>query len=307
MIPKREKEVMRQTRHGWRRRLWAWAVWGLAVLLAGGGLRAEDQKRPASSRGKQAKAQKPQYVRLLRDEKGRPVALQTAVVSYVGRNARGQQVQVDLIGAIHIADRAYYQELNRLFDQYDVLLYELVAPKGAQPRRGRAGMYAPIARFLGLADQIRQIDYEKRHFVHADMSPEEFAASMRQKKESLWQMFFKLMGASLAQQAARPTSDAELLLALLRQDKKQLRRVLAEQMAASQSVLRALEGEQGSTLIAERNKVALKVMQEQIRKGHRKLGIFYGAGHLEDMDRRLRQQYGFRPIGLRWLTAWDLR
>ncbi len=279
----------------------------LVALLLGGQRVLHAEQRERAPAAPKAQSKKPQFVRLLRDEKGRPVALQTAVVSYAGRNARGEQVQVDLIGAIHIADRAYYQNLNRLFDQYDVLLYELVAPKGAQPQRGRAGLYAPIARFLGLADQIEVIDYEKRHFVHADMSPEEFAASMRKKKESLLKMFFKLMGASMAQQAAGGPSDAELLIALLRQDKKQLRRVLAEQMAASQSILRALEGEQGSTLISERNKVALKVMQEQIQKGHRKLGIFYGAGHLEDMDRRLREQHGFRPIGRRWLTAWDLK
>ncbi len=278
----------------------------LVAVLLGGQQALHAEQRGRALAAPKAPNKKPQFVRLLRDEKGRPLALQTAVVSYTGRNARGQQVQVDLIGAIHIADRAYYQELNRLFDQYDALLYELVAPKGIQPQRGRAGLYAPIARFLGLADQIEEIDYEKRHFVHADMSPQEFAASMRKKKESLWKMFFKLMGASLAQQATSGTSDAELLVALLRQDKKELRRVLAQQMAASQSILRALEGEQGSTLISERNKVALKVMQQQIQKGHRKLGIFYGAGHLEDLDRRLRQQYGFRPIGIRWLTAWDL-
>ncbi len=291
------------------RRGWALLVLLVAVLLAlGTQARAEQQTEApdAHQPSQRSRSKKPQFIRLLRNREGKPLALQTAVVSYAGKNARGQQVQVDLIGAIHIADREYYQELNRLFDQYDVLLYELVAPKGLQPRRGREGMYAPIARFLGLADQIEVIDYEKQHFVHADMSPEEFAASMRKKKESLWQMFFKLLGASMAQQATSGASDAELLVALLRQDKKELRRVLAAQMAASQSILQALEGQQGSTLISERNKVALKVMQEQIAKGHRKLGIFYGAGHLEDMDRRLRKQYGFRPIGLKWLTAWNL-
>ena len=291
------------------RRGWALLVLLAAVLLAvGTQVRAEeDAAAPDSNQPSQrAKSKSPQFVRLLRDRQGNPRALQTAVASYAGKNAQGQQVQVDLIGAIHIADPEYYQELNRLFDRYDVLLYELVAPKGLQPRRGREGLYAPIARFLGLADQIKVIDYEKRHFVHADMSPEEFAASMRKKKESLWQMFFKLLGASMAQQAVSGASDAELLVALLRQDKKELRRVLAAQMAASQSILQALEGQQGSTLISERNKVALKVMRQQIAKGHRKLGIFYGAGHLEDMDRRLRKQYGFRPIGLKWLTAWNL-
>ena len=38
-------------------------------------------------------------------------------------------VEVDLIGAVHIGDIAYYQQLNERFKQYDALLYELVARK----------------------------------------------------------------------------------------------------------------------------------------------------------------------------------
>ncbi len=274
---------------------WVLGTTGALAQQASGKQEAQSPKEP-----------KPKFVRLVRNEQGTPLALQTALVHYEKRDERGQVVRVDLIGAIHIADKKYYQQLNQLFDRYEVLLYELVASKGARPRRGQAGLYSPIARFLGLADQIREIDYEKPHFVHADMSPEEFAASMRRKQESFMKMFFKILGASLAQQAQAEVDDVDVLVALLSGDKKRLRRVLAIQMAQSQSVLRVLEGDQGSTLIAERNKVALKVMQEQIQKGKRYLGIFYGAGHLEDLDRRLRQQ-GFRRTGIQWLTAWDLK
>ena len=44
---------------------------------------------------------------------------------------------VDLIGAVHIGDIAYYDELNKQFTQYDALLYELVAPPGTVVERGR--------------------------------------------------------------------------------------------------------------------------------------------------------------------------
>src|SRR5690349_13867624 len=33
---------------------------------------------------------------------------------------------VDLVGAVHIADAPYYQELNRRFATYDAVLFELV-------------------------------------------------------------------------------------------------------------------------------------------------------------------------------------
>ena len=67
------------------------------------------------------------FIRLQRDAKGQPVALQTAVVRYT--SAHGNLV-VDLIGAVHVGDRSYYQKLNQQMEQYDVLLYELVARSG---------------------------------------------------------------------------------------------------------------------------------------------------------------------------------
>ena len=99
-----------------------------------------------------------EWVRLLSDSNGKPLAMQTAIVRYVprkeggGGNLQAGNLQtgnlqtgagttVDLIGAVHIGDRAYYQQLNRRFRQYDALLYELVAPEGTQVPRGHG---APV-------------------------------------------------------------------------------------------------------------------------------------------------------------------
>ena len=48
-------------------------------------------------------------------------------------------------------------------------------------------------------------------------------------------------------------------------------------------------GEDGSAIITDRNKKALVVLKKEIADGKKKIGIFYGAGHLSDMDKRLRQ------------------
>jgi hypothetical protein len=73
-----------------------------------------------------------------------------------------------------------------------------------------------------------------------------------------------------------------------------------------ESLMVSFGGEQGSVIISERNKMALKVLREQINAGKRKLGIFYGAGHLNDMDERLRKDFGLEPVSATWLTAWNL-
>ena len=69
----------------------------------------------------------------------------------------------------------------------------------------------------------------------------------------------------------------------------------------------ALEGKQGSTLITERNKKALAVLRKELDKGTRRIAVFYGAGHLSDMEKRLSTDFGMKRINEEWVDAWNLR
>ena len=60
-------------------------------------------------------------------------------------------------------------------------------------------------------------------------------------------------------------------------------------------------------VITECNKVALKVLDEQIAAGKKRIGIFYGRGHMPDMERRLIADVGVHRDNERWLVAWNLR
>src|SRR5258706_6374641 len=84
---------------------------------------------------KEAKAPEGQkFLRFVEDGKDGG-KLEVAVATY--KNDKG--VQVQLIGAVHIADPGYYQSLNKLFEGYDALLYEMVKPKDmGAPRREEA-------------------------------------------------------------------------------------------------------------------------------------------------------------------------
>jgi hypothetical protein len=68
-----------------------------------------------------------------------------------------------------------------------------------------------------------------------------------------------------------------------------------------------LEGPKGSTIIAERNKVALGVLRKQLAAGTRRIAIFYGAGHMPDFEKRIGQDFGLVPVETRWLVAWNLK
>ena len=65
--------------------------------------------------------------------------LETSITRYELKNADGKTVTVDLIGAVHVGEKEYYEALNKRFEQYDSMLYELVAPEGTViPKGGRA-------------------------------------------------------------------------------------------------------------------------------------------------------------------------
>ena len=74
------------------------------------------------------------FLRLTKDGEESPVALEAAIV-HCARKDRGGPT-VDLVSAVHVAEKSYYDELNRLFATYDAVLFELVAPEGVQIPKG---------------------------------------------------------------------------------------------------------------------------------------------------------------------------
>jgi hypothetical protein len=262
------------------------------------------------------KADEGKFIRLVRDDQRRPLVMETAVVRY--SSPAKPNVEIDLVGAVHVGDRAYYDELNKLFDKYEVVLYELVAPEGTRvPKGGRQGpsthpigaMQDGMSTVLELAHQLNCVDYTKKNFVHADMSPEDFSKTMEERGESFFQIFLRLMGTGLAQSAAgNGMSDSALLLALFSKDRATvLKSLMAEQFESLEGSMSALDGPGGSTIITERNKRCFEVLDKQLAAGKKRIAIFYGAGHLPDMERRLLADYGLKRGSETWLPAWQLQ
>jgi hypothetical protein len=261
-------------------------------------------------------ASKGPFLRLTRDAKDRPTALQTAIVRFEAEDAEREGLIVDLIGAVHVGEKEYFETLNREFESYDALLYELVAPEDARPKQGDRSDH-PIAKLqtgmkglLALDFQLDHIDYTKPNFVHADMSPDEFAKSMASRGESIWTILARLLERAMTQQAKQDdgSAEAKLFAGLFSNNRSlKMKRLLAEQFEDIDGAMAAFNGPEGSTLVTERNKKALSVLRREIGEGEKRLGIFYGAGHMDDMAERLAADFHLARKETRWLTAWDLR
>jgi hypothetical protein len=83
-----------------------------------------------------ADQQRAKYVRLERTPAGEPLRLQTAITRFVPAGTDSDTVVVELVGAVHVGDADYYEALNKRFEGYEVVLYEMVAPEGAKIPRG---------------------------------------------------------------------------------------------------------------------------------------------------------------------------
>jgi len=288
------------------------------------------QSPPATKKPAVQKSTPTQFIRLQRDEKKQPVALETAIVRYGPAKGEGD-LTVDLVGAVHIGDKEYYKKLNKQLQQYDVVLYELVAqpgtviPKGGRKKDDPLSLIMQVVKMvLELDLQTERIDYTRKNFVHADLSPEQMAEAIQKRgddgltlilgfaadllrQENLRELQAKQQPKPKAPGANAPGSeDLDIFSLLLDPDGPvKLKRMLAEQ-------LQNLEGAAGlgqtlnNILISDRNEAALKVFQKELAKGKKKIAIFYGAGHMPDFEKRLRLDFGLERKSVQWLEAWDL-
>ncbi len=247
-------------------------------------------------------------------------SLQTSVSRY--ENAAGQVV--DLVAAIHIADASYYEALNSYFDSLDLVLYELVTDDEAQIRSSgtRANMSAigilqsSVAGFLDLQFQLNGIDYQKGHFIRADLSAQQLAQIMASKDESFFSMFLKMAMAQMAaEQQAIANQDIQpstltimtLISALSAENQAQaLKYLLAQELGRSGDLALSPEQESGITILGDRNAVALKSLRESLARGTRSTGLFYGAAHMPGIERELVEELGFRRLSREWYTAWEI-
>jgi hypothetical protein len=264
------------------------------------------------------------FIRLKRDAGEEPAALETAVVRYVPADGKAG-FTVDLISVVHIGDRKYYEKLNKLFDDYDVVLYELVAPPGTRVPKGGKRSDNPLALLqrvmklvLGLDSQVECVDYTRKNFVHADLSFDSMAEALHRRGENGFTLALNMIADMMKQQnvqdqqgkkpGAKKGADLDLLSLLSEEDAgSALKKALAEQLADIDNPNGGLGQTLSNLLIADRNEAAMKVLEKEMKKGTKKIAIFYGAAHMPDFEKRLRDELDLVPVSTQWLQAWDLR
>jgi hypothetical protein len=251
--------------------------------------------------------------------------LQVPVLHYT---RDGEPTVVDFISAVHIGEKSYYEQLNQLFTKYDVVLFEMIADESVEEKlrshekkdSSLGSFQRKMAEFCGLSFQLDEIDYSAPNFVHADLSPDALRDAMTMRGESPLQLIGKILKLSFDPKFAKTIQESGFnnagldgvnpLLVMLRgptdRERGKIKKFMAQGMTASETVLSALEGERGISLIDDRNARIVTVLREQLAAKRGRIAIFYGAGHAPDLHARFNNELGFKLTKIEWLNAWDL-
>lgn len=274
------------------------------------------------------------FLRLLTDEYQEPVALQTATARYVKLDDKGKvQFEVLLESVIHVGDTSYFRGFQKRFERYDRVLYESVfkeekrEPTDELPSGFRMLQQLSIGT-LGLAYQYEEIDYKANNLTLADLSPAQIEERMKERGDDqtvlladmLTHLIKKMSEATAGEPATTETSSTDTPVARQQMDPKELisvftdpdgimkiRRWMATGLVGSGLLESSLPSSVHKMIIGDRNDRVLSMLEDEIKKGSRRIAVFYGVGNMADLERRLIGQLGLKRANVNWRNAWDLR
>lgn len=192
-------------------------------------------------------------------------------------------------------------------------------------------LQASVAASLGLAFQLEQIDYNRPHFQNSDLSvqelralfetpdtndpsstpdasasaPDDSSAGGEQAFEGLMQM---MDGSSLAgalmQFAVNLLGSSPKLKALTKLAIAELFGAIKGDIARMQGLPPDMQ-ELIRVLIHKRNEHVIGDLRTALRQLNRRdsVSVFYGAGHMHDLEDQLRRELRYVPVLDEWLPA----
>lgn len=171
------------------------------------------------------------------------------------------------------------------------------------------GIQESLARGLKLDYQLSRLPYEQPNWIVSDMTWERLQSRFQEEGIQLEGLSGMLEGSSL------PAGIVKVLMRLIPildmmsggsvTDglKVALIEVLGRNDAIEVAMKQFGDGVGGEILIDERNAVVIDDLDAILKAGsHSDISILYGAGHMEDMDSRLRTD-GWAPVEERWFPA----
>ena len=231
---------------------------------------------------------------------------------------------VELTGAFHLAEKAYFEDLNQHFRSFDAVLFEAPCDRedvermqGKRPRAGPlfaedgfAAAFRSISLTLGdVSFQPDEVDYTAANFVHADLGPSDMTAEFGKRGLPSGDPAIRDLGADPSMENFAAALPGGKGLAPP-DDPQALRRALAAFMVQLVET-EARKPQDDANARAERlidglrEARALEVLDRELAAGKRHISIFYGSAHLPYLKKRLLEK-GWKVANVKWLDAWTI-
>ena len=247
--------------------------------------------------------------------------LQTASVEY--RPASGTGPSVWLIGVAHLGTAEYFQAIQRRLDAQTVVLYEGIGLHDVKQAPGSlkndAGIQTTLANALGLKFQLDAIDYRRASFINSDLHVPEIQQEVKKRgvesassggDATFNQLVDALQGTGVMGGALTQMIG---LLGASDQMREMTKTMLIEvlgQAGELMAMAKNLSPEMKDlfdVILTQRNEVVVKDLRAhltKLRPGD-SIAIFYGAAHMEEIAKRLRDELHYTPVQTEWDTAFS--
>lgn len=226
-------------------------------------------------------------------------ALQIASKTFVA----SAKPKVTLLGAVHIGEKSYYQQLQKQLDNADVVLFEGIGTdaeikeikKKCPEMKSKGGGHEENAKLLKLECQTKNIR-KQSHFVHADMSMDEL---LDHKGIEMGKPLCERLRSSkpkVKSSATPPKGEAE-----------KMRNTVALSLIKDMSHEREFARQEHILILFKRNKLVMETLKTELPKYKegQEVIIFYGAGHMPDLELSL-QDMGYSLDASSWISAFSL-
>jgi hypothetical protein len=293
---------------------------GLLLVQAVASAFAADLPRGTHAFASVPEAPAPAYLRVVEPDAD-TMRLEIAARKFIPVNRQGPAVWLTAVA--HLGESNYFRALQRHLDDQGLVLFEGVKQaSGGSESDGIMepdddSLQATLARALGLAFQLKAIDYQRPHFRNSDLSITELQQCLKENLgdspddtgtaelsallalmdgrsflSGVVKLGVRLLGSHPRLQALTKVAMIEAI--------GQLRGDLSHVQGSSPGMKRLLEA-----IIQRRNQAVLKDLRTALnqRPPARSISIFYGAAHMPDFDKRLRQDLAYRPAEEVWFKA----
>lgn len=185
------------------------------------------------------------------------------------------------------------------------------SPLTAAELGDRHSLQSNMAQALGLVFQLDTIDYARPTFINSDIPMRKLAEAVSDSgggDADMKQLMKTLDGTSML---AGIVQFGLKLVAMSPKFQAMGRLVMIEMLGRLQGDLSTMGGlprgmqELMRKLIQDRNKIVIDDLRDTLGEDHppRTISVFYGAGHMHDLQKRLQDEFGYQPAETVWYPA----